>query len=223
MLNSFFIFPDLSLPLPLPFGSNSSLGFLLFLFLRPSSLSSALIVLPLPTSGPAIVQVILGRSEVDSIVFNGPYSWCWWWVGFGGCESWVEDMQQWWAVVGLVGQAVGCREFGFGWVRDFWLIWIAGLWYGGGRRWCGCWFCGGGFLGRSGFSGSRSATATASACVVIVNKGHNNLCTTTFEMGLQFASSSEHPVDPCKRDGWRLKGESEFSVVDVGRWDEINI
>ena len=157
MLNSFFIFPDLSLPLPLPFGSNSSLGFLLFLFLRPSSLSSALIVLPLPTSGPAIVQVILGRSKVDSIVFNGPYSWCWWWVGFGGCESWVEDMQQWWAVVGLVGQAVGCREFGFGWVRDFWLIWIAGLWYGGGRRWCGCWVCGGGFLGRSGFSGSRSA------------------------------------------------------------------
>ena len=44
-------------------------------------------------------------------------------------------------------------------------------------------------------------------CVVIVNKGHNNLCTTTSDMvqmemmGLQFASSSEHPVDPCKRDG----------------------
>ena len=80
--------------------------------------------------------------------------------------------------------------------------------------WSGWWVCGGGFLGRSR---SGSTTATASACVVIVNKGHNNLCTTTFEMGLQFASSSEHPVDPCKRDGRRLKGESEFSVVDIGR------
>ena len=28
---------------------------------------------------------------------------------------------------------------------------------GGGWRWCGCWVCGGGFLGRSGFSGSGSA------------------------------------------------------------------
>ena len=64
--------------------------------------------------------------------------------------------------------------------------------------WSGWWVCGGGFLGRSG---SGSTTATASACVVIVNKGHNNLCTTTFEMGSQFARSSEHPVDPCKRDG----------------------
>ena len=42
-------------------------------------------------------------------------------------------------------------------------------------------------------------------------------------MGSQFASSSEHLVDPCKRDGWRLKEESEFNDVDVGRWDEINI
>ena len=44
---------------------------------------------------------------------------------------------------------------------------------------------------------------------------------TTSEMGSQFASSGEHLVDPCKRDGWRLNEESEFS--DVGRWDEINI
>ena len=81
--------------------------------------------------------------------------------------------------------------------------------------WCsGWWVCGGGFLGKSM---SGSTTATAYACVVIVNKGHNNLCTTTFEMGSQFASSSEHPIEPCKRDGRRLKGESEFSVVDIGR------
>ena len=46
---------------------------------------------------------------------------------FGGCESWVKDMQQRWAVMGLVGQAVGCRESGFGWVHDFWLIWVVGL------------------------------------------------------------------------------------------------
>ena len=125
MPNSFFIFLDLSLPLPLPLRSNSSLGFLLFLFLRWSSPSSALMVLPSPTSRSAIVQVILG------FVFNGPYSWCWWWVGFGGCELWVKDMQRRWAVVGLVGQAMGCYESGFGWVRDFWLIWVVGLWCGG--------------------------------------------------------------------------------------------
>nr|POE67584.1 hypothetical protein CFP56_64664 [Quercus suber] len=36
--------------------------------------------------------------------------------GFGGCESWVKDMQRRWAVVVLVGQAVGCRKSGFGWL-----------------------------------------------------------------------------------------------------------
>ena len=35
-------------------------------------------------------------------------------------------MQQWWAIVGLVGQVVGCRESGFGWVRDFWLFGLLG-------------------------------------------------------------------------------------------------
>ena len=155
MSNSFFIFPDVSLPLP--FRSNSSLGFPLFLFLQRSSPSSALMVLPPPTSGPTIVQVILGRSKVDSFVFNGPYSWCWWWVGFGGCESWVKDMQRRWAVVGLVGWAVGCRESSFGWVHDFWLIWVARLWCGGGQWWGGWWVSGGGFLSRSRFSGSGSA------------------------------------------------------------------
>ena len=28
--------------------------------------------------------------------------------------------------MGLVGQAVGCRESGFGWVRDFWLFGLLG-------------------------------------------------------------------------------------------------
>ena len=28
--------------------------------------------------------------------------------------------------MGLVGQAVGCRESGFGWVRDFWLFRLLG-------------------------------------------------------------------------------------------------
>ena len=49
--------------------------------------------------------------------------------------------------MGLVGQAMGCHEFGFGWIRDFWLIWVAGLRCGGSRRWCGWWVCGGGCHG----------------------------------------------------------------------------
>ena len=28
--------------------------------------------------------------------------------------------------MGLVGQAVGCRESGFGWVHDFWLFGLLG-------------------------------------------------------------------------------------------------
>ena len=70
--------------------------------------------------------------------------WCWWWVGFGGCESWVKDMQRQWAILGCCGFGGSRFGSGFGQVRGFWLIWVVGLWCGGGRWCCGCWVCGGG-------------------------------------------------------------------------------
>ena len=70
--------------------------------------------------------------------------WCWWWVGFGGCESWVKDMQRRWAILGYRGFGGSRCGSGFGWVRGFWLIWVAGLWCGGGRWCCDWWVCGGG-------------------------------------------------------------------------------